>query len=448
MLYQAHCWHWSLNREKVNLDKEAILLNLICGYQVGGDSWVQGISLLDQYSKLNSGLNYIQHTSQLPSDAPVGGSLEDHAQFQLQLLDQGLSRLAPLLASKGVEIGISGGYDSRLLLAALDKYELNTQAHTFDKEGDLDPVIAEHVAQLLAVPLRKIKRTTPEGMDTRQQEDQLLDCINFFDGQISNMMHLFGNEYSIKYRKELATEQHQVVLSGVGGEIYRNHNFNPLYACDLSDWIHYYVFSYPVYASITDPSVRKNLTQRLVEAISTKLTLDKPSLNFQQTKEYYTKFFIPAWHGLRNSCENKYGYYFSPFVFPEIVENATRSHRFSKHGGALEAKMIELLNYQVAALTSSYGHNFVSTPWSLRLQQFLKSNLPVPAKLLLGNYAGSNSGNDHSLSFKFDIFENSFNALKELDFPINWGKFMANPSRRLFALSVGAVVDHLRKTAL
>ena len=361
---------------------------------------------------------------------------KDHVDYQTQLINAYINNLSDALITHGVEMGISGGYDSRLILGMLLDKGIKISAHTHYKKNDADPIIAQQLCDLVGIPLKLIS----ERPALKRQED--FDAIlngSFlqFDGRVNSMMDFGKFEYTRDYRAKLFKASN-IMVSGVGGEMYRNHNFFNRNKISVDQFIVYYLINHRNW-SIIHPKKKFDFLDYLKVGVEHSLD-NKNYVSYKDNKRYYKSNWLRDWHGTRNTAENHFSAYVSPFADSFLSNAALRS--VAHHGllGKFEIDLIRSQNPKLTKLNSSYGFAFDDLPFFGGQKELMKILAPIWIKMFLAskikNIKTSNSITNRKFQEKkyIDIVKDS---------PLNFDlyQFIKNSGNIELTYSLGYILN-------
>lgn len=437
------------NLSKWKINRLACLENLLCGRIAAPNTMIEGIFRTDrkfQIENKSSWFGFIELPYEIEDSVPT--SIENCVDNQILQLKNRFLSISSFADEFKVDIGISGGYDSRLLMLLAQNLPSGFTAHTHVKhndDGDLE--VAKVLSKEFAVPLTMIKTKHPLEMSETEFNANLDDALFFFDGRVNTSMGWLRYEYTRDYRRKVLHDR-RLTLSGVGGEIFRNYNYSPIHRTQLRSWVAYYAIGYQMLAVINTKKECSDFVAYISDIIARKLDLDpgrKGSIDFTAARRYYTDIVLPDWHGLKNSAENQIAFYLSPFADRQVLENALAVTKHIGVYGVFEAAMINKLNKKIAQIPSAYGHNFSKIPARFVVRAGIRSLLPNNIKLGLGFWKSKLSKNNQNISDKYiekhTILKSAMNRIEQLDLPINWELYLNNSTNIDLMLSMGCIID-------
>jgi hypothetical protein len=345
--------------ERVTLGTQSALEYVVNGVISGNATMFQEISLAPVNATIaadEQGFEILHHPPPIPTivsaepfEATVKGSME--------LLDRYFAAVTSNFGNN-VACALSGGYDSRLILALLRRHGVRPRVYVYGPKGNKDVAIARTIAQsegfLLDVVDKAKQRTVGPDEFGDVVHDNFLSCDGYsWDGIFDN-----GVERDQRAQRVIGNA---VVLNGGGGEILRNFFFllDRTYRPREILWSFYSQFDPETCtAAFNEESYFRGLEEKLATLIG-----DRRSLLTRPLVEWlYHNFRCRAWDGRVNSINNTYGYAALPFLERPLTEHASAIPIGWKNHGAYEAELIRRADPRLAAYPSIYGYDFRGPP--------------------------------------------------------------------------------------
>ncbi len=289
--------------------------------------------------------------------------------------EQGVDAVATVIAQQFAHLGqafapdigmaLSGGFDSRLLLAALDHVQVTPELYVYGKPADEDVVIARSVARRLGFPIVCTDKSVQALQLPALSSRQLKDNYAFFDGLPNDGVFDRGMDRLSRLQQ---VQGGRLNLNGGGGEILRNFFYLPegrysaaeVVGAFYSGWLN------EVFPSAQE---RQQFVLAMQDSVLDALGLESGSATARQQplaraeiELVYTQFRLRYWMGRNNSMAARYGRFMTPLVTPQLVSLVAPMPLAWKDCGALEAAVISRLSPRVAAGPSAYGFAFDSGP--------------------------------------------------------------------------------------
>ena len=299
----------------------------------------------------------------------------------------------------GVDIGLSGGYDSRLVLACLHRTKtvpIHLHSHSTENDHKKDLGIAQKMADYIGIQCHTIP--TKKLSHSDNTDEILKKSVLYFDGRSSFSIGGCGEVYTASYR-ESSTENTPFTLTGIGGELYRNVFDIGFRKIRFDRFMRGKVFSSSFRKAIPDDKYRE-ICSDVIERAAERLDIDKRR---RQSKaiahRYYCEIMMPNGQGAALDAYNQVSCCTAPFLEPAIITKGYETIPFHHSGGDFEGKLIERIDQGLAAIPSSYGYPIASRPITARIKEALRTYIPASLweKLVkaLKNKPKRNSGSDN-----------------------------------------------------
>lgn len=347
--------------EKISPHREAMIENLLTGSLIGADTIFAEIKRFESSVPFSfTGIEFVQHTKG-QTELTIYKTRKKSLTAQAEILDSLFDGMIPLAEECGIDSGITGGLDSRLLLALCRKHfppaKLQFHSHmrqTPDKDFLCGKEICSKTAlQFIETPVRDIIDISGDGVINKMNEGML-----FNDGQVRT--HSFWHEEfnSSAYRVRTLRDK-RLGLNGIGGEQYRNLERVMFPSRDLRQWISFELIEKQSGDRISGGRIRKELTDRIAKKIELRLNCNSNrKVSLLLLKRYMNEIYNPANRVLRSSYENRLSFFLSPFTDPNIAQSA---YSLVDHLGvsvSYEAELINRIDPEVASFNSAYGFRF------------------------------------------------------------------------------------------
>ena len=347
--------------EKISPHREAMIENLLTGSLIGADTVFAEIKRFESSVPFYfTGIEFIQHRKR-QTGLTIYKTREESLTAQAQILDSQFTGMVPMAEEWGIDSGITGGLDSRLLLALCRKHfpaaKLQFHSHmrkTPDKDFLCGKEICSKTAlQFIETPVRDIYDLSGDEVISQMNEGML-----FNDGQVRT--HSFWHEEfnSSPYRVRTLRDK-RLGLSGIGGEQYRNLERVMFPSRDLRQWISFELIEKQSGHKVSGDRTHKELTDRIAKKIELRLGCNgNRKVNLLLLKRYMNEIYSPANRVLRSSHENRLSFFLSPFTDPYIAQSA---YSLVDHLGmsvSYEAELINRIDPEVASFNSAYGFRF------------------------------------------------------------------------------------------
>lgn len=345
--------------DRVTLGKQGAVEYVFNGVVSGDATLFDEISLLPVNASLAvrpRGLELRRHPLRI-STAPAVESFEASISRSLALLDRCFDAVAASFGDS-VSCALSGGYDSRLILALLRRHGVRPRVYVYGPRGDKDVAIARAIAEGECFALDVVDKDDQPVLSpaefARVAHENFLDLDGYgWGGIFSN-----GAERAQRARR---VADNAIALNGGGGEIWRNF----FYLLDRSYrprqllWSFYSQFDPRICTSAFDEEAYFcGLEDKLAVLVGDlRRLLPRPLVEW-----LYHNFRCRAWDGRINVINNTYGYAALPFLERPLTEHASAIPIGWKNHGAYEAELIRRADRRLAEYPSGYGHDFSGAP--------------------------------------------------------------------------------------
>lgn len=371
----------SPNRRQIH--RAAALEKLATGCIVGPDTLVEGIQQVDAalFESLpeKTGIQVIPRGSLRADRDFHREGFEDSVQRQVGALRRYFADIQALHEEQSGELGLSSGFDSRLLLALSRSFGAPIPLHTHcsGTAHDEEIRIVEKLARLGNHLLTKVPTRQMEALEEGRFSEVLHDNLYFFDGRCCNDMGSYSETYTAGYRKQVLGPN-RLSYSGLGGEIFRNGFGTPGHRFAWSAWLGSMVFYPFAWEAVGGAEPAERLQRSIDRKVALRLGIEWPRrADRYLTRAYYAAVRMPD---CASNVANAYGqvaFVLTPFIERPIMEEALRGDPYIGSGGAYEAAMIDRISPELAAVESHYGFPFARVPATHLLQTGLRGWTPL-----------------------------------------------------------------------
>jgi len=273
-----------------------------------------------------------------PSDAPLSERIARHRERLLAIVGAHVDALGG-----NVRAPLSGGLDSRLVLAALRDRGCTPHLYVYGVPGDEDVVIAQAIGAALGFPIEWLDKE--HGTVPPDAFPELVER-NFrqFDG-----LPTFGNIFD----------------NGSHGAAQRHRNF--FYLPDRRFTAHDIAQTF--FARFTPGDATAGFDPRgFIDAIADKIaaSLAPPDatgkLARNRVEQIYPRIRCRALFGREISLEARFSPYLMPFLDHRVVAEAMTLPMPLKYAGRFEAALLNAIDPVLATQPSAYGHDFAGPP--------------------------------------------------------------------------------------
>jgi len=368
----------------VELDAASVTEYVLVGAAHSCQSVARGVSLLPlgQVRDLRRRRAWQRFPDGFGSNAPVFGSPEEAVEAVTDHLRKVSAEVASAFPAR-VNTALSGGFDSRLIVAGLLAAGLQPRLFVYGDDGSIDVTIARSVANAIDLALNAIDKSELNRDLPMPDLESLEQSALFFDGLPNDGIDDRGADRRTRLQQ---TADGSIALNGGGGEIFRNYFHLPDRAFTARDIVRafYRGFSRGVFR---DRDSLANYEARLAASIQNIVGMSeagKERLTRAQVELLYPLFRCHYWMGVNNSVSVRHGYYATPLADRESVRLAQRLPLRWKNAGAFQSRLVVALHPGIAAQPSAYGFRFDEGPdWKARLAEWATCARPVRLRPLI-----------------------------------------------------------------
>lgn len=264
---------------------------------------------------------------------------------------------------------LSGGFDSRLILAALLAQQVRPKLFSYGRQRDQDRRVAVRTAKALGLELKAIDKSQVPRLSVEAYERHMARNLVVFDGW--KPTGIFDNGSDLEDRLQ-RLQGVGAIINGSGGECLRNFFYLPDRSYALDDLVSTFYATYAPAACTSEwdeHSYRAALIAQMRRDLGVTAEGKLPRALIELA---YPLFRVRYWSSRDMAVNQRFGWAYYPFLQPQIFAGtATIALRFKTHG-RLEARMIRALSPRLAAQASDYGFSFDQpVPWRYRAKMLL-----------------------------------------------------------------------------
>jgi asparagine synthase (glutamine-hydrolysing) len=344
--------------DRVTVTAQSIFEYVFNGVVSGNETLIAELSLLPIGSSLAiDGENVtLQRPTLEPPSAPLLLPRDELIKRSFAELDCQFEIFAKLFGDN-VTCALSGGYDSRLILAMLRRRGCRPRVYVYGPQMDRDIAIASRIARGEGFALDVIDKEGRIVVDPDEFSEIVARSYLAADGYCWDSLFNNGAEQE---QRRARTANGAIALNGGGGEIFRNFFYlrDGQYSVRQLLWSFYAQFDPNVCTEMfKEEQYFRGLERKIAELIGPVSSLERATVEW-----LYHSFRCRSWDGRQDTLNSQYGFTGLPFFNTRITDLASRIPVRWKDHGVLEAELIRLADARLASYPSVYGHNFLSTP--------------------------------------------------------------------------------------
>ncbi len=317
--------------------------NLITGCSFGFDTYFNEIKRY-RWGNKNILPENVEHLPITKTIQKSSGTMQLVEEIQEEAIEKVFKWLSLSANQLGCEVGLSSGYDSRLLLSlCLNFFDQNKViiGSNYKNPPDNDLRVARQISDIIGKELNEIEITATHQMTAADYEQNITNAFHFYDGQF-RVNHGWTRQYRTAQYRIKAIAGCSMGLSGHAGELLRND-----YNLDSGSFSYcLFLMNHLLGKSGQNQLGSKNDIDELFSYIKHKLIhIFDPGINKLVDKEtvhrYYNEAWCPSGPGIRISIENQISYYVSPFSDYNISKNAYNLVPYLNKGAVYEKKLVK-----------------------------------------------------------------------------------------------------------
>lgn len=369
---------------------------------------------------------------------------KDSINKQKQHLSQYFSLINESFKGKTGDLGLSGGFDCRLILALAQKnitQLLHLHTHATKGIHDDQSKFADKLAKKYGTNLTRVITTSPSNLNDASFTKMLNDNLEFFDGRSARHIGAYSQTYTENYKRE-SMGKADYSLNGLGGEIYRDSYFTGSKKMIWDEWAERYLFLEGAKAIVPKNELQK-ISMSIKSLLEKKLHWDKDYYDILFTHAYYGLIKMPLCNGSVISAYNKVSPFLLPFIEYDNVIEALKAIPYLGIGGQYQAKLITSISPELATLPTSYGRNYKSLGlkyylWSLiKTLGSIKHRNAIVLKRMITKADSSRAKIELNHLNELKEFKNSITTIKNIDNHINLNIALIESTQKRNIISLG-----------
>lgn len=330
----------------------AVWESVITGSLISPDTYATQINKLAQsnINQLNKRVKNISITRQIlrrenytnKSQAIQGSNL---------LLEKYFSSLVQLDQSYNSHIGLTGGFDSRLLLIKAINKLINLNTNSFYRKGSLEYQLAKEIAE--SAHLEFLTHESENYVEARYINPE--KSLVYLDGQIRSQNFINEPFSNPDYFTSLY-QNHYIGFHGCGGEQYRNADrfSKPI---NLRTFIEKEWFRKQGTSFLCDGKLKEQLVTRVVDKIKLELNIQKDKIDLYHFKRFQNEIWNPANRLTRVNALNQSMFYFAPFTEGKQSYSAYALVPFLGRGNNFQLEMMKSTNSSLNSIITTHGYS-------------------------------------------------------------------------------------------
>jgi hypothetical protein len=384
---------------KFSLNNMAIIENITTGHLIPPDTCVYEILKLDKVglNSLNKHFDGISFGTAQPPEHDAPGSRDSAIDDANHKLTTYFKSVAELSDEFGAHIGLTGGFDSRLLLMHARKHLKNLMTNSFWRTASNEYNNAKELARVSGLDFFSFEY---KPFIKPSFEVMMNNAFYFFDGQVRSQNRWDEEFNQPDYAAEISQGKY-VGFHGSGGEQYRNAD---RFYGKIS--LKQYILYHWMFRQCNDSFLDKDIKQEVYENIKVKIFritgIQEDKIDLDALKRIQNEVWNVANRTTRVNVLNQQQFYFAPFTEVQLSYPAYHYVPFLGKSLSFQIDMMKCMDQELSALITNYGFNLIEG--EKRTDQILPFIVQLlPAKLFNAIYHQIKHTQKAELKTKFEI---------------------------------------------
>lgn len=275
---------------------------------------------------------------------------------------------------------LSGGLDSRLVLALLREQDSLPSIFCYGAEEECDVRVARAVCNALGTEVDVLDKDVYRAVAPDAFADQVDRNFHDHDG-LPNFGSIFDNGADYYARRKRHTGG-ALSVSGGCGEVFRNFFFLPDGRFTAADVARAFYARYSL-GDVTDAfdeaGFLRGIEDKVLQGIGR--AGDRGVLPRAAIERIYPTVRCRSLFGHEISLEARQGAYLMPFLEQPVVAHALTLPLAQKNAGRFEAALLAAIDPELASMPSCYGHDFSGPPGLRhRFSEWTTRRRPIPLR--------------------------------------------------------------------
>lgn len=405
----------SSETQNYTINESALIENIVTGQLISPDTYFNEIVRVDKK-------NYTDIPECFPGIRAIPFEIIPEKKFKnkKQSIDHANHNLGNYFDSAtkicneyGAHIGLTGGFDSRLLLMHARKKLDKLNTNSFWRENSSEYINAKKLAEQAQINFNSFEN---DPFQMPEMNGQLQKAYLFFDGQIRSQNYWIEEFNNPDYSCKLANN-YLLGFHGCGGEQYRN---SDRFTGKIS--LRKYILNEWIYKNCDIPFIDKKVEKfiyNIIEEKINRLTDNKSNyVDLLLLKRIQNEVWNISNRTTRVNVLNQQMFYFAPFTEATISYTAYQYVPFLGRSMNFQKEMMQDLDPELCKIMTNYG--FRISDGEPLFKQLLSFGAGIlPRSLVLKMHSKIRKLNQNNIALESTQkesknFEDSFNKI--LDF--------------------------------
>lgn len=355
-----------------SVSRHEIYEMILYGATYGRPTLLEGVELLGSRRLYELGSGGVPSELAIETE-PATNDIESRVQQVAESLTGYFRALKPLFGSE-ICAALSGGFDSRLLLAAMRQAGVEPQLYVYGPPGSADVRLAIALCEGEGLEIEHIDRGAFPKIEVDEWEESLRDTFYFFDGKGDNAVDS-GSDLETRRRRSSGA---RLQLNGGGGEVFRNFWKLPEGSYSVERFVQARRGTIDT-RLLTDVFDERAFFSALVGKHRDAIELaegERPERD--RIEMLYPRLRMRHWMGQNNSANSQHSYALTPLAEPIFTIPSASIPIPDKNLGQFEAAVIKQIDPALSRYPSAHGFDFSGPPGPIpRLKNWMTLHVPI-----------------------------------------------------------------------
>ncbi len=413
-IYSSIPDHYTVNRN-------AIIENITTGHLIGPDSYVNEIKKTDKINFFNLNVSFqdIQFHTYKPKIDKEPLRFSEAIENAGYHLDNYFKSVKALSDEYGAHIGLTGGFDSRLLLMFGKRHLKSLSTNSFWRPNSIEYINAKKLSEVAETEFFSFENNP---FVCPEKETMLEKSFYFFDGQMRSQNDWI-QEFNLPEYSEYSADKHYVGFHGCGGEQYRNAD-RMMRRISLKTYVkHEWMFK-QCRNSFLNKDLEKNITENIKRKLKRLVEIPHDSISIIELKRIQNEVWNTANRATRVNLLNQQMFYFAPFTEYQISRSAYNYVPFLGNSLSFQIKLMKNLDPLLSTVPTNYGFTIYNEePFKFKLIPFVFNLLP--RKIFYFLYFQLKNFTKHQYDYN-SFYKESDSELKAISKDVDLSKIGSN----------------------
>jgi len=279
----------------------------------------------------------------------------------------------------GGELGLSSGFDSRIILACRRFLSRPLALHTHATSWighQREVVIVKEMASACGLAVTCVPASRSEEMTAESNEHVLYATLEYFDGRTSRHRGAFHATYTPEYRKSILGAN-RLSLNGIAGEIYRNDTDTGAGPALLRPWLELHDSWDCTGGTVLPRDLVEAMYERKLRTLHERLEAPAAAAaDIGLLRRFLSELRYPDADGHICNAHNQIAFFHAPFLDARLIANALAATAWVRNGYAYVVELIRALDPGLSRFMTHRGYALERLPLRERARFQFKSRMP------------------------------------------------------------------------